>query len=417
MGDKAEVEAPTKMSINIKLSNPFFIIGMVILVLCVICMFVYVFSGDEDSGNKGILIIGTPVPEPEPEPEQNDTYEKQCDTVSDCVGREKLEQLYSDPGNINDAEIDCLNTEEPYCLLETCLYPYKRVGEECGVGKECNSNRECTTITNIDLTNCQGDSEIFMPFHEWVNRLDVNGEHVAGGEVTGVFNGEIDKMVEYALDYHNKSLDNLIELRESSDEVKHGQIALARYMLKDIHNISNEEIATTITDPGWDGYNYLLDVSEIGFNDDSTTITKLEVDYCSEIPLKNNLEGSLPLYDLISSRFNPEQIEYLDQAYECSKKIIDVDVDDININKGLTCTTHSTDDDITCQYDEVNNTCLPTTSTPDFFDTTELANSLQNFDYCKAYYSRDGYNCIKDEESFLSFGGLIHVCKNDDKCV
>lgn len=407
MDYKGEVETPKKNSINFKLSNPFFIGGIVILVLLVICMFVYVFSDDEDSKN-GILTIGTVTPSPVP-----DTYEQQCETVSDCVGREKLEQVYSDRGNINDDDIDCLNTEEPYCLFGNCLYTYKEVGEECGVDKKCNSNHECKDV-NIDLTNCHGDREIFMPFHEWVNTLtETPGDYLADGYVTGIFNGQIDKMVEFELDYHNKPWDNLKELRISSNEVKHGQIALARYMLKDIHNISNEEIATTITgDVGWDDYNDLLDVSQIGFNDDSTTITKLEVDYCSKIPLKNNLEESLPLYDLFSSRLNTGGLVYLNESIECYNKIKDLD-DNI---KEQNCTTGS-NDGITCEYDAENDSCLPTTSTPDLFDTTELANSLQNFDHCKAYYSSDGYNCIEDEGSFFSLGGLLHVCKNDDKCV
>lgn len=403
MDYKGEVETPKKISINFKLNNPFFIGGMVILVLLVICMFVYVFSDDEDSYKNGILIIGTVTPEPVP-----DNYEKQCETVSDCVGREKLEELRtSSPESFNDEQTDCLNTEEPYCLFGKCLYPYKEVGEECGVGKKCNSNRECKGV-NIDLTNCRGDSEIFMPFHEWVNTLT----ETPGDPITNIFNGQIDKLVEYELDYHNKPLDNLRELRRLSDEVKHGQIALARYMLKDIHNISNEEIATTITGPGWDAYNNLLDVSEIGFNDDSTTITKLEVDYCSEIPPKNNSVGSLPLYDLFSSRLNTEGLVYLNESIECDNKIKDVD----DTIKEQTCTTDS-NDGITCQYDSENDSCLPTTSTPNSISNSGLVNSLQNFDHCKAYYSSDGYNCIEDEGSFLSFGGSIHVCKNDDKCV
>ena len=412
MDYKGEVETPKKNSINFKLSNPFFIGGIVTLVLLVICMFVYVFSDDKDSKN-GILTIATVTPSPVP-----DTYEQPCETVSDCVG--------TLPESFNDEQIDCLNTEEPYCLFGNCLYTYKEVGEECGVDKKCNSNRECKDV-NIDLTNCRGDKEIFMPFHEWVNTLGVHGDHIAGGDVTDIFNREIDKMVEFELDYHNKPLGGLTELRESSDEVKHGQIALARYMLKDINNISNEVIATTITG-GWDDYNDLLDVSQIGFNADSTTITKIEVDYCSEIPPKNNFErfrhlsnpedrgehfGSFPLYDLFSSRLNTEGLRYWNELIECGNKIKGVDDNTI---KEQNCTTYSTDD-ITCQYDQGNNTCLPTTSTPDFFDTTELANSLQNFDHCKAYYSSDGYNCIEDERSFLSFNGLLHVCKNDDKCV
>jgi len=424
MGEKTEVpENIEKMSINVNIRSPVFIGGVAILLICLIFMLVYVFSDDEET-SKGILIIGTPAPDPDPGPELNQvtgprleqiqTDDKQCTTVSDCVGKNKAQEIYTKSGlSISNEELDCLNTEEPYCLLNTCIYPYKYVGERCGTGKECNSNLECTTITSVDTTNCEGDAEIFIPFHEWVNIITESpGQYSAGDSISGVFNRQIDLIAGYELEHYGQDITNLEQLRTDSDEVKHGQIALARYMLKDIKGISNTEISTTITG-GWDGYNDLLDSSEIGFNDDSTTITKIAVDYCSEVPIKNNVRDSLPLYDLVSSRFNSEQLDYIDEMYQCNNKIIDV----YDSSRATTCTDgEDLTEGITCQYDSENDYCIPTTETPNFEQTEISGDSLQSFDHCKAYYSRDGYDCIRDDNNFYSFGGLFSICKNADRC-
>lgn len=405
MEEKKEVpENIEKISINVNIRSPVFIAGVVILLSCLICLLVYVFSEDD-------LIVKSPSPTPTPGPESLlEQNHNECTTVSDCVGKNKVQEIYRKSGlDISNEKLDCLNTEEPYCLLNTCIYPYKSVGEECGTGKECNSIRQCTTITNIDTTNCEGDAEIFIPFHEWVNIItEPQGQYSAGEPISGVFNRQIDLIAGYELEHYGQDMTNLQQLRDDSDEVKHGQMALARYMLKDIKGISNTEISTTITG-GWDGYNDLLDSSEIGFNDDSTTITKIAVDYCSEVPIKNNVEASLPLYDLVSSRFNSEQLEYMDEMYHCNNKVKDV----YDSSRATKCTDG---EGITCQYDTENDYCIPTTETPNFEQTEISGDSLQSFDHCKAYYSRDGYDCIKDDNNFYSFGGLFNICKNADRC-
>lgn len=420
MGEKTEVpENIEKMSINVNIRSPLFIAGVVILVSYLICMLVYVFSDDEET-SKGILIESpTPTPEPGRQVEQLQTDDKQCTTVSDCIGKNKAREIYRKSGlSITNEELDCLNTVEPYCLFNTCVYPYKFVGEECGIGKECNSNFECTTITSVDTTNCEGDGEIFKPFHRWVNSINGSSRqpYNAGESMSGEFNGQIDLVAGYEAELSGGDLTSLQELRDGSDEVKHGQIALARYMLSGIKGISNTELSTTVTGPGgWDNYNDLLDVSEIEFNDDSTTITKIPVDYCSEIPIINNTEVSWPLSDLIASRFNNEQLAHIDKIYECMEKIVDVD----DADKEQTCLNgEGLSAGNMCDYDDTGkcNTAVEPPSSFDDLNVEEFFQTLQSFDHCKAYYSRDGYDCIRDDNNFYSLGGLFSICKNADKC-
>lgn len=313
------------------------------------------------------------------------------------------------------------------CSISMMIYVFSETDETDETGT--------VTTTPVILDNCSGEGEIFIPYNKWeediLSTINKSGERTATSE--NLFNGYSNYMLVQGGAWMDECNigdgECALDIKESR---KHGKEALGRYM---VNIIKDTDIIDTNVDidndvkpfiTAMDKYYEINDPSNIiNYKDSATTVTKIEIDKCENAPKYEDMYDDTMLFGDIYLSFTPVSVmNTMISSIECQQKMNDYDgtttmsrfeycEDGINPLEGITTIT---DTITTCSYDELYDDC-DTTMTPNplilgyGITKNEVQESLDDFDYCKAFYSKEGYNCVinRDNEGKVK-------CKNDTRC-